>query len=405
MIKLYEYLFYIGFLMSNIIEDELSSKTVIKNPDKLDFDFVPDELVHRDDQQRYLSQMFKPLLSNVAQNAVIRGPVGTGKTVIAKKFCRTLTDVARKKGINIEYVHINCRKRSTDSMALLGILNHFDSRFPDRGFSVDEMQQVLKKQLKRKNAQLLVVLDEADALLKKDSNLVYNLTRFSDEETIEKIPVSVILVSQKNVLSMLDSSSLSTFKRSNVLKLDRYTRDELYDIIKMRVDLAFGKGTVQDDCIDLISDISSEWGDARFAIELLSKAGIAADNQHTDIVTPEHVRAAKAETYSVVTETKLKNLKKHELFTLYSIAKRLKKEGTAYINTGDAERTYQVTCEEYDEKPRSHTMFWNYLKEVENAGFIYLKESGKGQLGTTQFISLPDIPAEVVGDKVLDLLK
>jgi hypothetical protein len=50
-------------------------------------------------------------------------------------------------------------------------------------------------------------------------------------------------------------------------------------------------------------------------------------------------------------------------------------------------------------------MFWNYLKEVENAGFIHLKQSGKGQLGTTQFISLPDIPAEVVGSKVLDLLK
>ena len=392
-------------MMSDIIEDELLSKTVIKNPDKLDFDYIPDELIHRDGQLKFLSQMFKPVLSKVAQNAVIKGPVGTGKTVITKKFCRALLKTARKKGLNIEYVHINCRKRSTDSMALLGILNHFDSRFPDRGFSVDEMLQVLKKQLKRKNAQLLVVLDEADALLKKSSNLVYTLTRFSDEETVDKIPVSLILISQKDVLSMLDSSSLSTFKRSNILKLDSYTRDELYDIVRQRVDLAFTTGTVQDDCIDLISDISSEWGDARFAIELLSKAGFSADRNHKEIVTPEDVRAAKAETYSVVTETKLKNLKRHELFTLYSIAKRLKKDGSAYTSTGDAEKTYKVTCEEYNEKPRSHTMFWNYLKEVENAGFIYLKESGKGQLGTTQFISLPDIPAEVVGDKVRDILR
>ncbi len=391
--------------MSNIIEDELLSKTVIKNPDKLDFDYVPDELIHRDEQLKFLSQMFKPLLSGVSQNAVIKGPVGTGKTVIAKKFCKTLARTARKKGINIEYVHLNCRKRSTDSMALLGILNHFDSRFPDRGFSVDEMLQVLKKQLNRKNAQLLVVLDEADALLKKESNLVYNLTRFSDEETVNKIPVSLILISQKDVLSMLDSSSLSTFKRSNILKFDSYTRNELYDIISQRVELAFTIGSVQDDCIDLISDISSEWGDARFAIELLSKAGFAADSKHKDVVNPEDVRFAKAETYSVVTETKLKNLKKHELFTLYSIAKRLKKENTAYTSTGDAEKTYKVTCEEYNEKPRSHTMFWNYLKEVENAGFIYLKESGKGHLGTTQFISLPDIPAEVVGKKVQEILK
>jgi len=390
--------------MSNIIEDELLSGSVIKNPDKLDFDYVPEELVHRDEQLRFLSQMFKPLLSNVSQNAVIKGPVGSGKTAIAKKFCTSIKRISYKKGKNIEYVHINCRKRSTDAMVILGILNYFDSRFPDRGFSVEEMLQVLKKQLERRDAQLLVVLDEVDALLEKDSDLIYKLTRFSDESSIDKTPVSLILISQKNILSKLDSSSLSTFKRNNVLKLDKYTRDELYDIINQRIDLAFHKGVVQDDCVDLIADISSEWGDARFAIELLWKAGIAADNNHDDNVTPEYVRAAKADTYSIVTETKLKNLKKHELLALYSIAKRLQNDGTAYTSTGDAEKTYKITCEEYSEKPRSHTMFWSYLKNVENAGFIYLKQSGKGQLGTTQLISLPDIPAEVVGGKVQELL-
>ncbi len=390
--------------MSNLIEDELLSGSVIKNPDKLDFDYVPEELIHRDEQLRFLSQMFKPLLSNVPQNAVIKGPVGSGKTAIAKKFCMSLKKISYKKGKNIEYVHINCRKRSTDAMVILGILNHFDSRFPDRGFSVEEMLQVLKKQLRRRDAQLLVVLDEVDALLEKDSDLIYKLTRFSDESSIDKTPVSLILISQKDVLSKLDSSSLSTFKRNNVLKLDKYTRDELYDIVNQRIDLAFHRGVVQDDCADLIADISSEWGDARFAIELLWKAGIAADHNHDDNVTPEYVRAAKADTYSVVTETKLKNLKRHELLTLYSIAKRLQNDGTAYTSTGDAEKTYKITCEEYSEKPRSHTMFWSYLKNVENAGFIYLKQSGKGQLGTTQLISLPDIPAEVVGDKVQELL-
>ena len=49
-------------------------------------------------------------------------------------------------------------------------------------------------------------------------------------------------------------------------------------------------------------------------------------------------------------------------------------------------------------------MFWNYLKEIENAGFINIKLSGKGQLGTTQLISLPDIPAEIVQEKVNKIL-
>jgi len=392
--------------MSNAIEDELMSSSVVKNLNVLDFDYVPEELIHRDEQLRFLAQMFKPLLSRVSQNVIIKGPVGTGKTVIAKKFCSSLVSLARKQGKIIEYAHINCRKRSTDAMVLLGILNHFDSRFPDRGFSVPEMLQVLRKQLQKREAQLLVVLDEVDALLKKDSsNLIYDLTRFSDESLIEKIPVSLILISQKDIIPLIDPATLSTFKRSNILLLGKYTRDELYDIVRQRVDLAFHGDTINEDCIDLIADIASEWGDARFAIELLWKAGIAADHQHVEMVTPEHVRAAKAETYSVVTESKLKNLDRHQLFTLYAVAKRLKKDGTAYVNTGEAEKTYAITCEEFNERPRTHTMFWNYLKEIEGAGFINIKPSGKGHLGTTQLISLPDIPAEIVGNKVEELLK
>jgi cell division control protein 6 len=392
--------------MDNIIEDEMFSPTVIKDLKILDFDYVPENLLHREEQLRFLSQMFKPLLSNVAQNAIIKGSVGTGKTAIAKKFCVSLVNIARKQGKIIEYIHINCRKRSTDGMVLLGILNHFDPRFPDRGFSVQEMLRVLSIQLQKRDAQLLLVLDEADALLKKNSsNLIYNLTRFSDESTRERNPISLILISQKDIIPRLDSSSISTFKRSNILSLNKYTREELYDIVKQRVELAFHKNTVEEDSINLIADIASEWGDARFAIELLWKSGIAADHQHIQMVVPEHVRAAKAETFSIITESKLKNLDRHQLLALYAVAKRLKKDGTAYVYTGDAEKTYAIICEEYNEKPRTHTMFWNYLKKIENAGFINIKLSGKGHLGTTQLISLPDIPAEVMGDKLEELLK
>jgi len=401
----YEGIVFSYVVMTSIIEDELASSSVIQHVDRLDFDFVPDDLPHRDTQLRLLAQLFKQTLKGVSQNAVITGPVGSGKTVMAKKLCGELTQFARKQGTVLEYVHVNCRKRSTESMALLAVLNHFDPRFPDRGFSVQEMLEVLKRQLIRRNAHLIIVLDEADALLKKSgSDLIYDLSRFSDESSQKKSSISVLLISQQNVLNLLDAAALSTFKRSNIINLDKYTRDELVDIVNQRVDIAFLPGTVQQDSVELIADIASEWGDARFAIELLSKAGIAADHAHTDQVTPEFVRAAKAETYSVVTETKLKNLNRHQLITLDAIAHRLHRDGTAYLNTGDAEKMYAFICEQHEEKPRGHTMFWQYLKDIENAGFITVKKSGKGQLGTTQLISLPDIPAEVMHQKVNELL-
>ena len=88
--------------MGDPIEDELMSSSVIKNLNVLDFDYIPEELIHRDEQLRFIAQMFKPLLSGVAQNVVIKGPVGTGKTVIAKKFCKSLVNLARKQGKIIE---------------------------------------------------------------------------------------------------------------------------------------------------------------------------------------------------------------------------------------------------------------------------------------------------------------
>jgi cell division control protein 6 len=72
--------------MSDVIEDELFSSSVIKDLNTLNFDYVPEELPHRDEQLRFLSQMFKPLLSRVSQNVVIRVPVAPGKTIITKKI-------------------------------------------------------------------------------------------------------------------------------------------------------------------------------------------------------------------------------------------------------------------------------------------------------------------------------
>ena len=72
--------------MGSIIEDELFSSSVIKDLHALDFDYVPAELPHRTEQLKKLAQMFKPLLTNIAQNAFIRGPVGTGKTAIDEAF-------------------------------------------------------------------------------------------------------------------------------------------------------------------------------------------------------------------------------------------------------------------------------------------------------------------------------
>jgi len=380
-------------------------KSVFKDQRTLSFDYVPQKLVHREAQMKKLIMLYRPVIeSNFTQNVVLTGSVGTGKTATAKRFCMDLKDFAEKQQKAVDWVLVNCRQRNSESSVVLQIVNHFQPNFPDRGFSITEMLRILRKDLEKRKVHLLIVLDEADMLLKKaGSDIIYKLTRFGEEKVESKELVSLMLISQKNVYDMLDASSASTFKRTNVIEFGKYTTEELRDIVSQRAELALKEDCIEKDSMDLIAEVSSEWGDARFAIEILEKAGMLADEEGAGKVTVEHVRAAKAEAYSSVTESKLIGLDTHQKLALLGIARASR--GKAYITTGDAESAYKVASEEYGEKPRAHTAFWGLMKDLDMHGVVSAKKSGPGISGKTTVITLLDIPAKVLEEKIRGMLR
>lgn len=368
--------------------------SVFKDIQKLSFDYVPKKLIHREPQMKRLRTLFRPVVeSNFSQSALIKGSVGTGKTHLSKIFSSDLSKLGQGKGKYIEHVLVNCRQYYTEDMVLLKIISKFQPHFPDRGFSVPEKVEVLRKQINKSKCHLLIVLDEVDVLLKKSgSNLIYTFTRFDEEVPGIKASLSLILISQHDVFPLMDAASLSTFRRTNVVAMNEYDREELKDILAERVGLAFFPASVPEGSLDLIADITSESGDARFGIELLMNSGMLADEEGVEEVSPEHVRLAKAETFRTITEEKLAELDKGKKLTLLAIARKMKK--SAYINTGEAEESYAVACEEFNEKKRGHTQFWKYIKDLDALGFIDAKISGEGVVGKTTLISLSEIPAK-----------
>ncbi|MBI2077555.1 MAG: AAA family ATPase [Euryarchaeota archaeon] len=392
-----------------IVEDELGASSVFADRSKLDFNYVPLDLPHREEELRALASVFKQVADRSAsQSAFVTGSVGTGKTVLTKKFASDFQEASRKRQQNVEYVHVNCRRNASEGLVLHAILKHFDPKYPERGFSTNEMMRDLRKQLERRGCHLLVVLDEADALVAKEgSDLVYSFTRFDDERAAPKATLSLILVSAEDTMPLrLDAAARSTFRRSNTIALPPYNAKQLTAIVAQRAKIAFHKGAIDDDVIDLIAEIAGEDGDARYAIELLDHAGWLADQDGDEEVTPEHVRAAKANTRSFVTEDKVKLLGVHQLFTLKGIARKLgRPRAKAHLTTGEAEEAYKLVAEEHDQTPRAHTQYWKYLNELEVAGWIRLKEAPRtGTSGNTQLVSLPDIPARILVKKIDEVL-
>lgn len=385
----------------DIIANEIGRPTLFKDEGKLFPDHVPMNLVHRDTQLKALGRVFRVMMESpgaVAQKATLVGDVGVGKTAAAKRFGSTMEALAKERGINLRYVHVNCYKDRTLFLVVKKVAQQILPSIPDRGFSAQELFQTLWRILEAENIYLLLALDEIDFLIsvagEKDAPLYY-LSRVADEYLNRPQRLSLMLITRNlEFVSGLDRSVQSTLLH-NVVRFEKYGVEQLYDIIRLRAYDAIKEGAVGEEVLSMIADISSPRGDARYALELLWRAGKYADEEGAMKVMPEHVRKAQLDVSQFPMHIVL-DLPLHERLFLLSVAKVLKRSRAAYVTMGEVESTYRVLCESRGIEPRRHTQFWEYLQNLRNLGILYTKISGAGFRGKTTLIGLLNLSTEAV---------
>ena len=391
------------------IEDELSRRSVFKSEQFLSIDYVPESLPHRQSELRILAQNFKTLIASPGRTShkfLIQGPVGTGKTAVAKRFSEQMVQAAERRNIRLHSIHINCRVNKTSYLIFLRALREFKPEFPRRGHSPEELLQMLVEILEEEDRYLLLILDELDYFIKqRGSDILYDLTRLTDDQLNARQRVSIIGIGREIPLdkSILDSSTLSTLQR-NILYFSKYNQTALYDILHNRVGMAFEKGVVMDETLQLIADIASEHGDARYAIELLWRAGKQADRDQANVVVPDYARQAKADTHPELRKEVFGTLSFQHRLLLLAAARQLKETRGAYVTMGEVEEMYQSVCEEYNDEPRAHTQIWEWIQDLTAHGIIDTKRSGSGQRGQTTLIGLSDVPAELLEHFIATIL-
>ena len=271
----------------------------------------------------------------------------------------------------------------------------FRPNYPARGYSAEEVLAVLMQVLDEENAFVILALDEFDSLIEKEgSDAVYKLTRLQEMRQGKPQRLSFIFILRDlKALEKLDASARSTLQRS-IISLERYGKDQLVDILNDRVSMAFELGAVQEDVVDLISELAfKETGNARFGIELLWRAGKYADAQDADMVGPEYVRMAISSIVPGVRRSELAGLSFHEKLFLLAIARYFKENEQAYAQLSEVEKTYAVICEEFNEKPNSHTQVWNYAQFLSSLGILKTEVATSTVRGRSTQVSLLSIPA------------
>jgi len=384
--------------------------TVFKDESKLDINYVPQHLLHRKLQLNLLNQFFRFAVESpgkMTQRALIIGKIGTGKTVLSQHFGLNIVKEAKQRNINLNYIHVNCREcKGSLFMILQRTIMKFYPTFPRRGYSAEELLQALMQILDEKDAYLILTLDELESLvLSEGSDPIYNLSRIQEDRLNAPKRLSLIcILRQPEHLEKLDPSTRSTLQR-NIIQLEEYSESQLEDILDDRVNLALRDGTVPTQTLGLIAELgNSEGGNARYAIELLWRAGKYADASEMREVSPECVRKAVVSVYPVVRRDMIPEFGLHEKLFLLGVARHFKQTDSAYMPMGDAEEAYALVCEEYGEKRRGHTQLWKYVQALSAAGIIETMVSGVGQRGKTTLISLSRVPASDLEQELVKIL-
>jgi cell division control protein 6 len=374
---------------------------IIKDGKKLSFDYVPDKLIGREKQMEMLSLIFRSVIDDGrSETAYITGSVGTGKTSTVRRFCIDMAAYAAKNNIGLDYVHINCRQNNTDAMVMAQCIRHFDDKYPDKGYSAEVMLRDFRSHILKTKKRFVIVLDEVNSLIRSgDDDLIYQLSRIG-EGINGQLSVSLILISQEYVLDRIDVASLSTFKRANTVRFDKYTRKQLRDIVSARVDDAMVAGTVSEEAIDAITDMSADLGDARMAIDILDKAARLAEMRPKSIVTADDVASVSDMVSSVVNVTRLESLGKNELFTLLAFARATRTK--PYVTLADAEKTYAIVCEEYEVPARKHTQFFGYTDTLVKDNLLACRNADEGK---AKVYSIQDIPPKQMCKKLEELIE
>lgn len=388
-----------------------SHQSVFKDEAKLDINYIPQQLPHREKEHRLLMEFFSFITrypERMAQRVIITGDVGTGKTVLAQHFGANITSEANKRAVKLRYVHVNSREYRG---SLQPILHHavsvFRPKYPARGYSADEVLSALMQVLDEENAFMVLTLDEFDSLIENEgSDAVYKLTRLQEMRQGKPQRLSFIFIMRDlKSLEKLDESARSTLQRS-IVSLTRYGKSELNDILSQRVSMAFELGAVEEDVVDLIAELAfTETGNARFGIELLWRAGKYADAQQAGMVEPECVRMAVSNIVPGVRRSELAGLGLHEKMFLLAVARYFKENEQAYALLSEVEKTYAVISEEMGEQPNSHTQIWNYAQFLSTLKILKIEVESATTRGRSTRISLLSIPAHELEKELSVLLE
>jgi len=277
--------------------------------------------------------------TGIANNLLILGSRGSGKSVLARYLMNVLSEQAQ-----LDFAYANCRQHNTSFKILASLLG-----LRPRGCSLDELWQRFTDS---KQGKIVFVLDEVDLMSDKDKHkdILYLISRSENNY------MAILLSNNPKFLAPLDESTKSTLQ-PEIIHFAGYNAADIENILTDRaaVGLKFlPKRIIRQIAAMTVKNTNS---DVRVAIKTLYLWAL-----EPGVSLREHFEKARRDImYDVVKDLNDKNL---------LILKAALSQKDGYVK--DIYQHYRRISAQFNEEPFSYVHFYSNLSYLQSLGLILL---------------------------------
>ncbi len=326
---------------------------IIKRPEVLDPDFLPEKVLYRERELKEIEMAITPILRRQrGTNLFIHGKSGIGKTVCVKFVLKEFNEKTDGFGL-----YVNCWTHPTKYFIFLEFADQLGLSFT-LGKSAEHVLAQIKRKIKK--SPVVFVCDEIDKA--KNLEFLYQL--------YETFPnSSLILVSNNKDFLELDPR-ISSRLLLHELEFKGYTLEQVREIIEERAKHALKKGMYEKSALRAIAQLAYAKQDIRFGILLLKEAALMAEKleKKLDVQCVKEVRVKVKEDLKLNEDQQL-------------ILQVLEENGEML-----AGKLYELYVEKGGKL--TYRSFYRYIRELERIGKVKTRSTGAGFRGRSTIISI-----------------
>ena len=374
----------------NILNDlEHKIKTnIFKNKHYLTERYIPEIIPHRKKEIEKIKNCLIPVFrGEKANNLMLYGPSGTGKTLVVKYIKDIFEKLAIKKSIPLKMIYLNCKlgESDTEYKAMINICSGLGGSIKFGLNSAFLYKQVFELLDYQKN--IIIIFDEINYLINKSGdNILYTFSRIDSE--LKNCYVNLIGISNDfRMMESVDSSIASSLSEVSI-PFPTYNAPQLKDIILQRIDKAFYPNVVDDFVINKSAAIGAQIGDAKKSLNLLRVSGEIAERNDKIKITEQDLDEAEVMLEKNQIMNLVKQLSQSNKIVLLSIIKLLLSGNTNFVSTGEVYTVYIDICKKIGLRPTIQSGVSNIISELDLLGIVTSKVHNKGRYGRVREIRM-----------------